>query len=373
MLIGMTVACVLLGGIGRYYVRMLQQEAVAESMANLGGRVYYEHEFALTRELLLQDPPGPSWLRDLFGENLFATLHSAEVSARTGEEDRAVEALHLLEQLPDLQTLDLVEVPLGRSEVEVLVALPKLRQLTISDCPISDENWQRLMASRSLEIVSLSYKDLHPAKIASLRSLPSLRELEIWTHRNDPASVEAIFRELQTLQQLKSLALRTIPIDNKQMVAIAQLKELRSLDIKWELQSRFDDEGFAALESLRHLTHIKLPLARIGGASMEVVSRMPSVETLEIPGSFIEDDDMVHLAGHPSLKRLDICQTRITDEGLQHLKSAPQLCELGLLPDWGVAVTMDGLKDAGFIEYDSRVIMQSKWFERTPPAARTSK
>lgn len=54
------------------------------------------------------------------------------------------------------------------------------------------------------------------------------------------------------------------------------------------------------------------------------------VVTVNLRGSWINDEEMVQLAAMPHLERLDLSHTRISDEGLMRLKPAPKIRELNL-------------------------------------------
>ncbi len=67
---------------------------------------------------------------------------------------------------------------------------------------------------------------------------------------------------------------------------------------------------------------------------------------VNLRGSWINDAEMLGLAGLPDLEKLDLSHTRITDEGMLRLKSAPKIRDLNLFyAEWITDQGMTAIRD----------------------------
>jgi internalin A len=80
-------------------------------------------------------------------------------------------------------------------------------------------------------------------------------------------------------------------------------------------------------------------IGRLGGQ----ITRDPAgkIVGVNLRGTWVNDADMLSLAGMPDLETLDLSHTRITDEGMLRLKAAPKIRDLNLFyAEW---ITDQGL------------------------------
>ena len=130
--------------------RISRQRTAIAKLRHVGFVVSYEHE-RLPNSIFYSEsstPPGPAWLRNLLGDDFFAT---PEMVAQDPDQTPVAEYaaitdadLAYLDQLPDLRILNLNNCNITDRSVERIVLLDKLELLLIQDAMITDAGIDRL-------------------------------------------------------------------------------------------------------------------------------------------------------------------------------------------------------------------------------------
>lgn len=112
----------------------------------------------------------------------------------------------------------------------------------------------------------------------------------------------------------------------------AKLKAIRSLD-RVEMLALWDtgvtDDGFAELERAKSLVEISIISSQLSSFALEVLSRSPSLRSLQIHGGpRIGDEGLRSLAKCRHLRELYLKETGISDEGLSHIGELPNVWSL---------------------------------------------
>lgn len=191
----------------------------------------------------------------------------------------------------------------------------------------------------------------------TLRSLPFLTQLShLAIYQETSASLEGGkqivkeivvtadgWKELQKLKHLRVLYLSSLSLDEKSLVEISKLANLRVL----------------------HLPHCKEPT----DAAIRHLSGHKKLAALDVCGSGITDDGFTELVKIKQLEILDISQTKVTDQGLKKLAG---LQEIRRLICYQTQVSDEGLKhlvDMKKLKYvdlrDTKVTDQGKEWLRT--------
>jgi hypothetical protein len=152
------VACCWLGR--RIDQKCKEREAV-ESLVKLGGGVWYDYQFNSGRLSVAAEPPGPSWLRQLLGENLFYSVDSAYlVRPNWGEPaingtitDAALACLH---DLPDLRTLSLSHTKITDAALVHVKGLTRLENLSLDRTDVTGAGLENLTGLPRLETLGLA-------------------------------------------------------------------------------------------------------------------------------------------------------------------------------------------------------------------------
>ena len=80
---------------------------------------------------------------------------------------------------------------------------------------------------------------------------------------------------------------------------------------------------------------------KIGQIALLVLPGMAHLRELDLTGTFVSDDGLVHLRGLTQVGKLGLSNTEVTDRGVEHLSGLIQLQELSI---GGTDISEDGLK-----------------------------
>ena len=144
------------------------QRRAVEAISELGGWVQYHWQIAGKTE-----PPGPGWLRELFGVDLFANV--AQVSLK---ETAATDAdLEHLDDLPHLAILDLADTQITDAGLEHLGRLNALAVLHLSGTGITDAGLEDVRDLSNLQELMLIETHVTDAGMEHLTGLVNLQVL----------------------------------------------------------------------------------------------------------------------------------------------------------------------------------------------------
>ena len=189
----------------RYYVAHEQREAVAALVA-LGGQVSYDYQ---TRGLA--QPPAPTWLRKLAGNDFFQHVEGVWLDARNVTD----------------------------SDLETLARLKHLRRLTLSSPKITDAGLDHLQGLTVLRELHL-YCNVTDAGMFKLKPLTQLTTLECSRFPFKPSlefRTDCEFTETPTRHALKYFAAKhgiPIQVDTAETAAV---KLVHSSDITVTLKN----------------------------------------------------------------------------------------------------------------------------------------
>lgn len=132
----------------------IQREAVAR-IEQLGGECTYDCQYSVKGVGVIRDPLGPNWLANILGIDFLSDV--VEVDFNVGAEEKVV----------------------SDSDVEeAILALPRVKSLTLNDTRITDAALDHLKNLSDLETVVLEDTDVTPDGVKRLiRAMP---HLEVW-------------------------------------------------------------------------------------------------------------------------------------------------------------------------------------------------
>lgn len=179
--------------------RAKKQKADVSEIRKSGGAAFFDWQLHAFDSLRTQEPPLPVWLRELLGEDFFASV--VEVHLEPCSIPDAL--LSHVKALPQLRDLDIEGIELTDTQLEHIGELIQLRFLAIrypkvSGCerkglnaltqleglyifhpPITDAGLQRLKRFARLQILELRGTRVTGAGLEDLKSLPYLHELSL--------------------------------------------------------------------------------------------------------------------------------------------------------------------------------------------------
>lgn len=218
--------------------------------------------------------------------------------------------LYIIEQLPDLESLDLSECwRLTDRSFSAIAKLNKLRVLVLDHCVISDSALTKIVeACRYLQTLKLlECSSLSPNSIKHIaRTLPLLRVLA-FTLSSDCDS-RAFFKQVD--EAVIEVATR-----------LQNLEELYTSDTVTDASGR-------AIINLRNLSCLEMSSCRITGAFIrELALKCPLLESLDIHGcQLLDDGSIIELAKLPKLQRL-----YVSGEYLSRISAYKKLIESNTL------------------------------------------
>jgi Leucine-rich repeat (LRR) protein len=132
---------------------------------------------------------------------------------------------------------------------------------------------------------------------------------------------------LQKVKGLDVLDLRFSSLDNKDLLCLTGLKNLKRLDIGG---TKIMDGGLEFFETFTILEELNLDNMPIGDKGVEHLKLLKNLRSLDLGRTNVADKGLSYLKDLTNLQSLNISKTKITDAGLIHLKHFKNLEGLGL-------------------------------------------
>lgn len=144
------------------------QRAIIDHVRELEARVVYDYGRAG-----VDRPPGPSWLRQLLGDDFLADVVGIDVSVPASDETLAAIAA-----LPHLRLLVLRD-GLDDAAIALLLGAQRLEQLQFSSPAVTDVGLSQLAELKQLTHLSIGAPQVTDSGLLLLESLPNLNYLEL--------------------------------------------------------------------------------------------------------------------------------------------------------------------------------------------------
>ncbi len=249
---------------------------------------------------------------------------------------------------PSLTHLDAGGERLSDAELIAVSKVPQLQSLSFwAHDRVTDRGLESLARVSGLKSLVLSLKSLEPGAFARLRGLPNLEQVtlqgafvtkELLSELTQWKQVKRLslgwgktltdegLGSIAKMSQLESLTLLlALGITDAGMEEVGKLTNLRELSL---FGSGIGDAGIAKLSNLTQLRALNLSVAsdrHVTGKSLRALSRLTELETLDLFGAKVSDEDIDVLAGFKKLKRVQLSRTAVSPEGAERLRK--------LLPD----------------------------------------
>ena len=202
--------------------RVRNQRAVVAEVADLNGQVIYDYQLGF-KEPARQtvEPPGPRWLRELLGDDFFATV------ARIDIEDVPVTGatLALIATLPDLQQLGLTSNQINVTGLRHLAKLNKLEGLGLQSTSITDSSLAHLAELKGLKYLTLEGSLITDSGLVQVAKLTQLEALELHA---DTVTDDGL-RPLAKLPNLNYLLIDCNHVTDAGLAHLHQMSNLKQL------------------------------------------------------------------------------------------------------------------------------------------------
>lgn len=296
--IAVTVIAVASAWLGaRYRAKLRERDAVNTLTREKIGEVVYDWQYDPEKWINPSaTPPGPSWIRGLFGDDFFANVHLVAFG-KTYEN-------------PD-------------SDLSPLNAFPRLKRLDLRTTLYSDSAFVHVEGLTELEWLRMSYSDYGDAALAHLEGLTELKELDLLGTRVTGSG-------LSHLKRMKKLETLYLPyrVNDDGLAHLANLKNLRVLLLS---NTQITDEGMVHLKGLFRLEHLEISETRVTDAGLVYLSDLRQLKILDISCENVTDAGLVHLTGLKKLETISL-DGKITKGGVRSLQEALPNLKKSILP-----------------------------------------
>ncbi len=275
-----------------------------------------------------------------------------------------------LKGMTKLKKLDLLGTALSDDGARQLAHMTKLEELNLYGTKITNVAIEVLKDLKQLKVVDLRYTRVNRAGVDRLRASvagcdvsfldPSVRPAlpgaadRIVSSAGEKAVAEwvraiggqavaengklleislagtgvtdRLLQNLEGLNSLKKLALRSTEIGNLGVAQLAKLTALEELDLDG---AAISDDGLAPLANLKRLRALRLSHTEMSGAGLKHLRGLP-LEKLDLSSAPVTDRSLVNLSSIATLRDLGLAYTDVTDAGLGHLESLAALSRLDL-------------------------------------------
>jgi hypothetical protein len=146
----------------------------------------------------------------------------------------------------------------------------------------------------------------------------------------------ALLTDIGVLTELQKLDLSNAEIDDQGLRLIEHLP-LREL---WLQSTNITDASAATISKISTLDFLQLNATSLSDDFLKHLNSLPELQNLGLRGTEVTGSGMAFLVRHPKLKRLDVYSTAVDDSGVAHLVGCQSLTDVGL--------SMTGITDAVF-------------------------
>jgi internalin A len=321
----MLLVLVIGGGLGWIaYTARVQREAVAAILKQPRASVRYHWENPPGTKGPAAKPPGPKWLRDALGADVFDTVVDVNLSSPVNEE----QVLHDVGKLVDLERLYFIgsDKPLSTSAIAEIRPLLRLRRLTVTHVANVDDFFPYLRDKTRLERLQLEGSQPTDADMANLAGLTKLELLYV----GGKNVTDRGFAHLSGMTKLKRLTMR-----EARLTTLEPLRAMRLLENLHMTCAEPTKGGprVTSLEPLRDkpkLEWIYLEASTIDDRGLEGIETLVSLGLLDIGGGGLTAMGMRQLAKLPNFYALMLRGPGVTDEAIAGITSAPKLNALWL-------------------------------------------
>jgi hypothetical protein len=134
--------------------------------------------------------------------------------------------------------------------------------------------------------------------------------------------------DLANLPHLARLDLSHTRITDEGMLHLKPATGIRELNLYYA--ELITDQGMSAIRNWKMLKRLNLRGTRVANGTLEIVSRLPQLESLDIANTQVTDNGMDQLIALTNLKELALGRSRVGEAELGFLRMLPTLTSLDL-------------------------------------------
>lgn len=259
---------------------------VARDVVDRGGMVAYQYNWDRRSSFRVadRDPPGPEWMRKLFGTNVMSSLALVHGSRDTTDTDLAAwtSACH------EVKTMWLPRTNVTDAGMRSLEKCVKLEDIDLSFTAITDDGLRQIARIRTLRSLKLTNTRISDQGMECLRNLRLLNELHLAGTQITSKGIECI-RECHNLVYLDISRTRVDGNASRELKGLASLRNLLLDD------TLFDDDGVRSLKDLKELQILSLSGTNITEACFESLEGLPKLEGVRLYRNALSEDRLLTL------------------------------------------------------------------------------
>lgn len=260
------------------------------------------------------------------------------------------DGLQYLTKLPELDTLNLSSTVMDGHGLAVLRSCPSLKRLKISGVlRMTPQSWEELSKVSQLEILDVSSTpNIAHTDVAKFTALSHLRELNL----SETPVTDEIFNSLAEMESLEILRitstggikghglqaylkskprLRELHASRSSVGAsgLRYIKAISSLEFLDISASSLTDQQFAELKGANNIVELRIGSNFLSNASMQTVLSLTKLKILDLEGmQTVSDPGLVILAKKSGLQRLNLKSTTFSPKAIQQFQKVHKNCEV---------------------------------------------
>ncbi|SPE29127.1 exported hypothetical protein [Candidatus Sulfopaludibacter sp. SbA6] len=198
----------------------------------------------------------------------------------------------------------------------------------------TDSDMPRLAKLKDLKRLDLSLTRISDRGLRALKSAPAIEELNLYFAEQISDEGAATVKGWKHLQRLN---LRGTKVTDATLEFLSGVSTLESLDIGW---AQITDTGLEHLAPLTNLRHLAMGGNKLTGTALQFLRQMPQIEYLDVGGAqrtdsglwslLLTDAGVEAIAAVTQLRDLRLAGTAITAHGVELLKPLAKLERLNL-------------------------------------------
>ncbi len=159
------------------------QRSVVEEVAKFDGKIHYDYEYRGRSR-----PPGPKWLRRMFGDDFFTVVAGIEIVSErvTGDTVAAVSTL------PHLRTLVVDAEGIDDQGLVQLAGATELERLTFRSTRVTDAGLAQLAVLKELTSLIVDAPRITDVGLILLEELPNLTKVDLISTRVTTEGVDRL-------------------------------------------------------------------------------------------------------------------------------------------------------------------------------------
>jgi hypothetical protein len=153
-----------------------KQKEVVDALSQFTGSVSYDYEYdSIGNWIPTTEPPGPSWLRKVLGDDFFVNVVIVYFAGPKAEDA----ALKYLEGMKQVREIQFIKTRITDAGLEHIKGLNQLKELYFNHDQITDAGLEHLKGLNRLEILFLRVNKITDTGLEHLKGLNRLEILDL--------------------------------------------------------------------------------------------------------------------------------------------------------------------------------------------------